>query len=84
MNGKRIRHLTEDREGFGAFIYFVGQERRLPISGKSATRTITEIELCDAIVDDIHFKIYISNGAVAQEWINIPKTNKIKVEFFID
>lgn len=83
MSDKRIRHLAVDREGIGSFVYYVDQVRKLPIDGKTVYRTITEIEFHED-GDDSHFKIYISDGAVAQEWINIPKTNKVTTEYFID
>ena len=78
MSDKRIRHLSVKKEETMSYVYFVGQIRRLPINGKTVERTISEI-----VEVDNKYKIYISDGAVAQEWIDIPKSYDPIVEYFI-
>ena len=78
MSNKRIRHLSVEMFERPAFVYYVGQTRRLPINGKDEHRTITEIEQ-----NDTHYILYIADGAVSQQWIDIPKSPKVTVEYFI-
>lgn len=60
-------------------VYCVGQSVTLPIGGQSAKRTITEI-----IETELYFKVYITNQEVTKEWVNIPVTDRVKKEYFID
>jgi hypothetical protein len=88
MNNKRIRKLSEmiavssdslDTKWI-TFSYEVGTDRKLPIFGKDlpVKRTITEI-----IENEKHFVVYIANEEASQEWIKIPITDRIKIEYFI-
>ncbi len=88
MSNKRIRKLAEmvavssdslDTK-WVTFSYEVGLNRKLPIFGKDlpVERTIGEI-----VENEKHFVIYISNKEATQEWIKIPKTNRVKIEYFI-
>jgi hypothetical protein len=78
MVSKRIRTLLvelSDRET----IYVANKPRDITIDGLKVKRTITNIEL----VGD-HFELYISNGAESRHWKDIPKNNKVTVEYYID
>lgn len=59
--------------------YIVGKPRILPINGKNVSRVIAEI-----FETENHYKIYISNEEVTKEWIDMPKSDRITVEYFID
>lgn len=78
MGNKRIRTLLvemSDRET----IYVADKPRSLKINGVNAERVITNIEL----VGD-HFELHISDGAESRHWKDIPKNNKVTVEYYID
>ena len=50
---KRIRQITETIFNREPFVYYVNQERRLPIGGKSQLRTI-----CDIAETENHYILY--------------------------
>ena len=79
MGSKRVRLLQVEIFNREPFVYVMDKPRPLKIDGKMVTRTITNIE-----EHETFFKIYISNGEVAQEWKDIPKNDKLTVEYFID
>lgn len=74
----KIRLISVEMFDRPSFVYFVGQDRRLPINGKDTTRTICDIEETDS-----HYVIYIAEGPVAQKWKQIPKNDKVTVEYKI-
>lgn len=88
MSNKRIRKLSEmiairsesQDTKWVTFSYEVGFPRDLPIYGKQkpVSRTIGEI-----VEIEKHFIVYISDKEVTQEWLKIPKTNRVKIEYFI-
>lgn len=79
MSHKRIRLLQVEIFNREPFVYVMDKPRPLKIEGKIVTRTITNIE-----EHETFYKIYISDGVVAQEWKDIPKNDKLTVEYFID
>jgi hypothetical protein len=87
MNDKRIRLLsvetpvkTESADTkWISMVYALGNTRELPIDGIIVKRTITNI-----IEAENHYTIYIANNNVSQIWMDIPKSNKVRVEYIID
>lgn len=79
MSNKRVRLLQVEIFNREPFVYVMDKPRPLKIEGKNVTRTITNIE-----EHETFYKIYISDGVVAQEWKDIPKNDKLTVEYFID
>jgi hypothetical protein len=80
MNHKKIRQITETIFNREPFVYTVGQTRRLPINGKKLEeRVITDIIECETC-----YSIYISDGAVSQQWNDIAKSDRVNVQYFID
>lgn len=78
MGNKRIRTLLvemSDRET----VYVADKPRDITINGVKVKRTITNIEL----VGD-HFELHISEGVESRHWKDIPKNNKVTVEYYID
>lgn len=75
---QKIRHISVEMYDRPAFVYFVGQVRRLPIDGKDVSRTICNIEETEN-----HYVIYIAGDEVAQKWKHIPKNDKVTVEYAI-
>lgn len=60
-------------------VYTIGAVRELPIGGIIVKRTI-----CNIVEIEEHYRIYISNDNVSQVWMDIPKSNKVRVEYIID
>lgn len=79
MSHKRVRLLSVEIFNREPFVYVVDKPRPITIDARKVTRTITNIE-----EHETFYKIYISNGEVAQEWKDIPKNDKLTVEYFID
>ena len=85
---KRIRQLAvetvvnteNDLTKLSTFIYTVGQLRKLPIleKDKLVERTISELSETET-----HYKLFISDNEVSQEWKNIPKSERVIIEYFI-
>jgi hypothetical protein len=80
MSENRIRHLSVKKEKTISYVYYVGQVRRLPIDGKTVERTITDIVFLEK--EDV-YRIFISEGVMAQVWTDIPEKYKPIVEYFI-
>lgn len=59
--------------------YAVGNVKNLPINGVRVERTI-----CNILEEKECYVIYISNNDVSQVWMDIPKSNKVRVEYIID
>lgn len=89
MNDKRIRQIAvetvvntdNDLTKLVQMVYFVGQDRNLPIFGKlnPVKRTITEIVELEKV-----YRIFISDNEVAQEWKDIPKSKRVSsIDYFI-
>ena len=86
---KRIRQLAvetvvnteNDLTKLSTFVYTVGQVRKLPIFEKTkfVERTIREISETET-----HYKLFISDNEVSQEWKNIPKSSRVIIEYFIE
>lgn len=79
MSSKKVRLLSVDIFNREPFVYVINKPRPITIDGKRTERTITNIEEHEAF-----YRIYISNGTVAQEWKDIPKNDKLTVEYCID
>ena len=87
MNTKRIRLLsvetpvaTESADTkLISMVYAVGNVKDLPINGVRQKRTI-----CNIIDSGEHYTIYITNNEVSQVWMDIPKSNKVRIEYIID
>jgi hypothetical protein len=87
MNDKRIRLLSVETpvatESIDtkliSMVYAVGNIKDLPINGVRVKRTI-----CNIIEAENHYTIYISNQDVSQAWMDIPKSNKVRIEYVID
>lgn len=79
MSNNRIRLLSVEMFNREPFIYVADKPRPITIDGKKTFRTITNIEL----IDD-HFEIYISEGAESRHWKDIPKNDKVTVEYYIN
>lgn len=79
MANKRIRQITETIFGREPFVYTVGQERRLPINGNLEKRTIVEI-----IATETCYEIYIGKDETARHWIDLAKSDRINIQYFID
>lgn len=62
-----------------SMVYAVGNIKKLPIGGKVVERTI-----CNILEAENHYTIYISNKDVSQVWMDIPKSNKVRIEYIID
>ena len=86
-NSKRIRLLAVDtpvssespETKWITMTYAIGNVKHLPINKERVERTISNIlEFQD------HYSIYISNNNVSQIWMDIPKTNKVRIEYIID
>ncbi|MES2864087.1 MAG: hypothetical protein V4666_08215 [Bacteroidota bacterium] len=78
METKRIRVLTEVIFNREPFVYVTDKPRPFNIGGKTEMRTITNI----VAVDD-HYEIYLSSGAEVKHWKNIPKSDRVNIEFYI-
>lgn len=78
VHGQKVRHISVEMHDRPAFVYFLGQVRRLPIDGKDVSRTICAIDETET-----HYVIYIAGDEVAQRWKDIPKTDKVTVEYAI-
>ena len=77
---KRIRQITETIHGREPFIYYVGQERMLPINdGKREKRII-----CDILENETHYIISLANNEISQIWKEIPKSDRITIEYFVN
>lgn len=87
MNTKRIRLLSVETPVASesidtkliSMVYAVGNVKKLPIGGVIVNRTI-----CNIVTIPDYFRIYITNDSVSQEWMDIPITNKVRIEYFID
>lgn len=87
MSTKRIRLLSIETpvssESINtkliSMVYAIGNIRKIPIAGVIKERTI-----CNIIENDKHYKIYISNDDVSQEWKDIPKSDRVTIEYIID
>lgn len=87
MNTKRIRLLSVETPVASdsidtkliSMVYAVGNVKTLPINGVRVERTI-----CNIIENVDHYTIYISNKDVSQVWMDIPKSNKVRIEYIID
>lgn len=87
MSTKRIRQLAVEipvsSESIDtkwiSMVYAVGNVKDLPIDGVRQKRTI-----CNIIKIPDYFRIYISNDTVSQEWMDIPISPRVRVEYFID
>lgn len=78
MENKRIRLLAVEREGNNPFLYVTDKPINVSIDGQTEKRTITNIVLVGE-----HFELYLSDGAIAKHWKDIPKTNKVTIEYYI-
>ena len=78
MDNKRIRTLLVEMADRDT-IYVAGKPRPMTIGGKKVERTITNIVL----VED-HFEIHISEGVESRHWKDVPKNNKVTIEYYID
>lgn len=78
METKRIRVLTETLFNREPFVYVADKPRSFNIDGKIEMRTITNI-----VPKDDHYEIFLSSGAEAKHWIDIPKSDRVKVEYYI-
>lgn len=86
-NNKRIRLLSVETPVASesidtkliSMVYAVGNVKDLPINGVRQKRTI-----CNIVENIDHYTIYISNNEVSQVWMDIPKSNKVRIEYIID
>ncbi len=78
METKRIRVLTEVIFNREPFVYVTDKPRSFNIGGKIEMRTITNI----VAVDD-HYEIFLSSGAETKHWKDIPKSDRVNVEYYI-
>lgn len=78
METKRIRVLTEVIFNREPFVYVTDKPRSFNIAGKREERTITNI----LAVDD-HYEIYLSSGAETKHWKDVPKSDRVNVEYYI-
>lgn len=86
-NNKRIRLLSVETPVASesidtkliSMVYAVGNVKDLPINGVREKRTI-----CNIVENADHYTIYISNKDVSQVWMDIPKSNKVRIEYIID
>lgn len=86
-NTKRIRLLavetpvaSESKDTkYITMTYAIGNVKHLPIKGERVERTI-----CNIMEGPEHYTIYISNNNVSQIWMDIPKSNKVRIEYIID
>ena len=87
MSDKRIRQLAVEipvssespETKWISMVYAIGNVKKLPINGNLEKRTI-----CNIVENTDCYSIYISNENVSQIWIDIPKSNKVRVEYIID
>ena len=76
---KRIRLLSVEIFNREPFVYVADKPRPIKIDGRQETRTITNIVL----VDD-HYELYIADGVETKHWKDIPKNDKVTVEYYIN
>jgi hypothetical protein len=77
---KRIRQITETMFDRPPFVYYVGQERMLPINeGKREMRTICSIEQ-----NETHYIVSLADNEISQVWKEIPKCDRITIEYFVN
>ena len=77
-NSKKIRLLSVEIYDRPPMVYLADKPRPITINNIRTTRTITNIELVDN-----HFEIYISEGSESRHWKDIPKNDKVSVEYYI-
>ena len=78
METKRIRVLTEVIFNREPFVYVADKPRSFNIAGKVEMRTITNI-----IAMDDHYEIFLSSGVEAKQWKDIPKSDRVNIEYYI-
>ena len=76
---KRIRLLSVEIFNREPFVYVCDKPRDITIDGKKERRTITNIEL----VGD-YFELYLADGAESKHWKDIPKNDKVTIEYYIN
>lgn len=57
----------------------VGAEHTIIIDTEKVKRKITSIELVENM-----FQVWLANGEEVQLWIEQPKNDKVKIEYYID
>ena len=77
-NDKRIRLLSVDIFNREPMVYVCDKPRPFKIDGKIEQRTITNI-----LPKENFYEIYLADGETVKHWKDIPKNDRVTVEYYI-
>jgi len=78
MSNKRIRLLSVEIFNREPHVYVCDKPRPIRINDVQEMRTITNI-----VEKEDHYELFLSVGEESKHWKDVPKNDKVTVEYYI-